>query len=53
MEYLNDYSSPETRRKGEEQVQTELMKIGDEKMREKVRDRLNRIQKSNDRDFYF
>ena len=53
MEYLVDYASPETRAAGEKQIQAELDKLDDNKQKQALVDKLNRIETSDDRDLYF
>lgn len=52
-EYLVDYASPETKAAGEKIIAEELAKIPDEKMRAKVAERLEKIEKENRRDLHF
>lgn len=51
-EYLMDYASDETKKKGEEIIQTELANIPNEKVREKTKEYLQEIENGN-RDFRF
>lgn len=51
-EYLMDYASEDTRKKGEELIEKEIGSIPKEKVREIVKDRLLQIQQGN-RDFRF
>lgn len=51
-EYLLDYASESTRKTGEELIQKELPKIPKEKVRQIVKERLEKI-KSGERDFRF
>ena len=52
-EYLVDYASPETRRAGQEQIQKELDKLEAGPQKAELEKRLDRIQKTGDRDLYF
>ncbi|MBR5512919.1 MAG: [Ruminococcus sp.] len=52
QEYLQDYASPETRKIGEELIDREIVKVPDEKRREKALDYLEKIRKG-ERDFRF
>jgi 2-iminoacetate synthase len=52
-EYLVDYASPETLRAGEELMASELARIEEGPLKEKLRDRLKRIKETQDRDLYF
>jgi 2-iminoacetate synthase len=52
-EYLVDYASPETREAGMRMIARELEGIEDEKLRTELKQRLERIQTSEDRDLYF
>lgn len=51
-EYLMDYASDDTKRKGEEIIQKELANIPNEKVREKTKEYLQEIENGN-RDFRF
>lgn len=51
-EYLMDYASEETNKKGEEIIQKELANIPNEKVREKTKEYLQEIENGN-RDFRF
>lgn len=51
-EYLMDYASNETKKKGEEIIQKELANIPNEKVREKTKEYLQEIENGN-RDFRF
>lgn len=51
-EYLMDYASDDTKRKGEEIIQKELANIPKEKVREKTKEYLQEIENGN-RDFRF
>lgn len=53
MEYLVDYSSPETRQTGLKLIEAELAKVQDEKIREEIKKRLEIIKNSEQRDLYF
>ena len=52
-EYLEDYASPETKRKGYEMIENELKKIPKEKVRETAKSNIDAIRASNRRDFRF
>ncbi|MBD3223804.1 MAG: [FeFe] hydrogenase H-cluster radical SAM maturase HydG [Caldithrix sp.] len=52
-EYLYDYASDETQAAGERLIENELHKIHDEHMKDRVRQRIEQIKKSDKRDFYF
>ncbi len=52
-EYLTDYASEETRKKGFEVVERELLRIPKEKVREIARQNILDIKGSNKRDFRF
>lgn len=51
-EFLMDYASPETRKIGEELIQSELVNIPRERTREIVVERLTKIE-NGERDFRF
>ena len=51
-EFLMDYASEDTRKKGEELIEKEIGNIGSEKVKEIVRERLVKIEKG-ERDFRF
>lgn len=51
-EYLEDYASPETKAAGCAQIERELTKVKDEKVKEKITERLALI-KEGKRDLYF
>lgn len=51
-EYLMDYASDDTKKKGEEIIQKELANIPNEKVREKTKEYLQEIENGN-RDFRF
>lgn len=53
MEYLVDYASEETKAAGIKLIETELNKIKDEKIKEQVTERLQKIKQTNQRDMYF
>ncbi len=53
MEYLVDYASEETKTAGLKLIDAELDKIKDEKIKEQVKERLEKIKKTNQRDMYF
>jgi 2-iminoacetate synthase len=53
MEYLVDYSSPQTRQAGDALIKTELTKIPDSPEKTELINRLNKIRNTNDRDLYF
>ncbi len=52
-EYLVDYAGPETRAAGFALIERELAGIPDEKRREQVRDRIEKIRTSDERDVCF
>ena len=52
-EYLEDYASPETKRKGYEMIENELKKIPKERVRETAKSNIDAIRASNRRDFRF
>jgi len=52
-EYLTDYASEETRRDGFALIEKEAARIADEKTRVKVRERINKISTSDERDLCF
>ena len=52
-EFLVDYASEETRKKGFEMIERELYKIPNEKRREIAINNINDIKASNRRDFRF
>ncbi|MCS6970780.1 MAG: [FeFe] hydrogenase H-cluster radical SAM maturase HydG [Planctomycetota bacterium] len=52
QEYLCDHASPEVRAKGEAMIAAELEKIGDEKVRRMVEERLRLIREQGKRDLY-
>ncbi len=52
-EYLTDYASEETRKKGFEVIERELLRIPKEKVREIARQNIIDIKNSNKRDFRF
>ena len=53
MEYLVDYASPETLAAGEKQMRSELEKMPDGDLKDKLVERLDSIKKTDDRDLYF
>lgn len=53
MEYLVDYSSPETRAAGEKLIAEEIEKLDDENIKAKLKERLHQIKSSDQRDLYF
>ncbi|KAA3613138.1 MAG: [FeFe] hydrogenase H-cluster radical SAM maturase HydG [Calditrichaeota bacterium] len=53
QEYLYDYSSEETKESGKKLIQRQLSNMPDSKMKTRVVERLNKIEHSNERDFYF
>ncbi len=53
MEYLVDYASPETRAAGLAQIQAELDKLEDSPLKQKLVERLARIQTTQERDMVF
>ncbi len=52
-EYLVDYASPETKKKGFEVIERELQRIPEEKVRAIARQNIEDIKSSNRRDFRF
>ncbi len=52
-EYLEDYASPETKRKGYEMIERELERIPKEGVRQIARSNIEAIRNSNRRDFRF
>ena len=52
-EYLVDYASEKTRAAGENVIKAELDKMEDGKVKTDLLDRLNRIEKTSERDLYF
>ena len=52
-EYLEDYASPETKKRGYEMIARELERIPREKTREIAREHIQDIRNSNRRDFRF
>ena len=53
LEYLNDYASAETREAGLRAIQAELVKLGDDPLKQELLARLERIQTKGERDLYF
>jgi len=53
MEYLVDYASPETRQAGEKLIAQEFNKLPETPQKQELKDRLRRIQETEDRDLYF
>ncbi|MFW5857016.1 MAG: [FeFe] hydrogenase H-cluster radical SAM maturase HydG [Planctomycetota bacterium] len=53
QEYLVDYASPETRAAGERLIAAELDRLGDEKQKPLLVERLAAIRDSDQRDLYF
>lgn len=53
MEYLVDYASPETRQAGEKLIAQEFNKLPETPQKQELKDRLGRIQETEDRDLYF
>ncbi len=53
MEYLVDYASPETRAVGEQLIESELERIDKPELRKAIRERLQQIATSDQRDLYF
>jgi len=53
MEYLVDYSSPETRKAGEEAIRRELENLPDGERKRQLIERLNKIIETDQRDLYF
>ena len=51
-EYLEDYASKETKKAGEASIQKALSRIGSEKRKKEIIDRLKRVEKG-ERDLYF
>lgn len=52
-EYLTDYASQETREAGFELIQREIAKLADERTQRQVRERIQRIRTSDERDLCF
>ena len=52
-EYLVDYASPETRKAGYERIKAELGNLEDGPLKEEVKERLERISRTDERDLYF
>jgi 2-iminoacetate synthase len=52
QEYLVDYAKPETRMIGEKLIETELAKMNDCKVKERVTGDLRRIRETGERDLY-
>lgn len=52
-EYLTDYASDRTRQLGERRMAEELEKLEGEKLLPELKNRIDRIQKTDDRDLYF
>ena len=53
MEYLVDYASDETKKAGMKLIDSELNKMEDGKIKEQVKERLQKIQQTDARDLYF
>jgi 2-iminoacetate synthase len=53
MEYLIDYAGPETRKTGIRLISSEIEKIENSTLKNKLKNYLHRIQNSSDRDLYF
>ena len=53
MEYLVDYASEETKTAGMKLIDVELDKMKDEKIKEQVKERLDKIKQTAQRDLYF
>ncbi len=53
MEYLVDYSSPETRAAGEEAIRREVRNLPEGERKRQLTDRLRRIAEGDERDLYF
>jgi len=53
MEYLVDYASPETRATGLAQIEAEVAKLEDSPIKQKLIERLQRIQETDERDVVF
>lgn len=52
-EYLEDYALPETKKKGYDMIEKELLKIPRDKVREITKEHIEDIKNSNRRDFRF
>ena len=52
LEYMEDYSSPETRKVGMKQIERELERMPDGDQKVKLLERIEQI-KNGDRDLYF
>ncbi len=53
QEYLTDYATPETRAAGARLIADEIAKLEEGPLKEALRDRLQRITSSEERDLYF
>jgi 2-iminoacetate synthase len=53
LEYLVDYGTPETRRRGEELIAAELESMPEGSAKSELLRRLQRIRETDDRDLYF
>jgi 2-iminoacetate synthase len=53
QEYLTDYASDPTRAAGERLIAQELTRLEDPNIREQVRERLERVRNTDERDLYF
>jgi 2-iminoacetate synthase len=53
MEYLVDYATPETREAGERVIAEQIDRIADEKIRRQLRERIEAIRTTDQRDLYF
>ncbi|NLS91417.1 MAG: [FeFe] hydrogenase H-cluster radical SAM maturase HydG [Planctomycetaceae bacterium] len=53
QEYLSDYGSEETRAAGARLIEKELNRLSDGPRKQELRDRLRRIQQTDQRDLYF
>ncbi len=53
QEYLADYATPETRKAGEQLIDTELKQMDDGEQKQKLLQRLAKIRDTEDRDMYF
>ena len=53
LEYLVDYATPETKEIGLQLLSSEVEKIDNQTVKDQLKEFLQRIQNSDDRDFYF
>ncbi len=53
LEYLVDYATPETKKIGLQLIFSEVEKIDNQTVKDQLKEFLQRIQNSDDRDFYF